>query len=355
MQLSSLTFVVTEDCNFKCTYCYQLKRDRYLDESTIKKALDFFSSYLKKECFIHFYGGEPLLAFELIRSAVGYIQDSIAEGKKAIGYTISTNGSLLNDEIVGFLSRHRFSVLLSFDGLAQDVTRRKGSFDKIVSHIRKLLETPDIDLKTNSVFTPKTIGCLTRSVQFINELGVQKIDYSFAQTFPWKQSQFSLLQKELEDLRGMMLKNYWETGKIPLCNYKEKPSKGIAVCYAGRDRLDLTADAKLWGCNLFADYFKGREKTEEYAKYCFGDLDSFIEHHDRVYPEILMNYLNLRMDKFYTSDTRCIDCENLFSCGACPVDNLFSCSDVYQISRWECEFKKIMKRDATLFWEELER
>jgi len=354
MRIYSLTLVITEECNFRCSYCYQQKRNRYLDKSIIKNALEFFFPFLHEECYIHFYGGEPLLAFDRIKHTINCIQGLNHEGKKTIRYTISTNGSLLNDKILNFLSKHRFSVLLSFDGLAQDITKQKGSFGRIVSNIKRSLETPDISLETNSVFTQKTIGYFKRSIQFISDLGVPKIEFALSQIIPWEKSELIRLKKELVNLRRMMLAIYKKTGRIPLKNYKKKKPKGIFVCNAGRDRLDLTPDGKLWGCSLFADYFKGKEKTEEYAKYCFGDFHSFVKNHDTIYPEILLNYSNLRMDQYYTSDIRCVECSDLYSCGACPADNLLSSSDVRKVASWKCEIKKILRRNKRLFWEELE-
>ena len=354
MQFSSLTFVVTEDCNFRCSYCYQQKRNRFLDISKVEEALDFFYPFLKEECYIHFYGGEPLMAFDLIQDTLDCIQELNGSGNKTFRYTISTNGSLLTDEILDFLSRHNFSVLLSFDGLAQDLTKQEGSFERIVANIKRLLKTPDIELETNSVFTPETIGLLSRSIQLISELGVQKIDYALAQTCPWEQSKKIQLQRELTRLRKWLLSHYKKTGNMPLRKYKDKPSRAIFRCDAGRNRLALTPEGKLWGCTLFADYFKGKEKTDKYAEYCFGDLQSFVKQHKTIYPEVFKNYSNLRTDRFYTSDKPCKECSDLYFCGACPVDNLYFSSDIKEVAGWKCEIKKISRANKLLFWEEFE-
>jgi sulfatase maturation enzyme AslB (radical SAM superfamily) len=355
MQVCSLTFILTENCNYRCSYCYQQKGNRVLKKSTIKNALEFFFPYLHEESYIHFYGGEPLLHFDLIEYAVNFIQDLNAEGKRTIRYTISTNGSLMNDEITNFLSQHQFSILLSFDGLAQDITKQKGSLGQIVTIIKKLNKIPSIELEINSVFTQKTIGYLTKSIQFINGLGVPKMEFALSHTIPWEKSQLTRLNDELENLRKMMLHIFRKTGKISLDNYTKNTSKGIFVCNAGRNRFDITPDGKLWGCSLFADYFKGKEHTEEYAKYCYGDLHSFIKQHDTVYPEILLNYSGLQMDRYFTSDTLCAECSNLYSCGACPADNLLSCSNARKIAWWDCEIKKILMKNKEQFWEEMER
>lgn len=355
LQVCSLTFILTENCNYRCSYCYQQKGNRVLNKSTIKNALDFFSPHLHEESYIHFYGGEPLLNFDLIKYTVNNIQDLNGGGKKTIRYTVSTNGSLLNDKIINFLNQHRFSVLLSFDGLAQDITKQKGSFGQIVANIKKLTKIPSIELEINSVFTQKTIGYLTKSIQFINELGVPKMEFGLSHTIPWGKSQLIQLNDELENLRKMMLAIFKKTGKIPLDNYTKNTSKGIFICNAGRNRFDITPDGKLWGCSLFADYFRGKKITKESANYCFGDLHSFIKNHETLYPEILLNYSGLRMDRYFTSDTRCAECSYLYSCGACPADNLLSCSDVRKIAWWDCEIKKILMKNKEHFWEEMER
>jgi len=354
MEFSGFTLIVTEECNFNCPYCYQKKGERYLDASTIEKALDFFFPFLKEECYINFYGGEPLLALDQIRHAVNYIQYKNIKQKKQIRYSITTNGSLLDNDVLQFLSHHKFSVLLSFDGYAQEIYRRKGSFDHIVSIIKKVIRNTDIDLETNSVFTPKTIGYLSRSIQFIAELGVQDIDFSICKISQWSTSSLKKVQREHSSLREFLLSHYKKEGNIPLADFRPNSRKEVFLCFAGRDRMSLAPDGKLWGCCLFSDFFKGYEGTEEYGKYCFGDLDSFIENYERIYPEILSNFSNLRTDHFYTSSIFCIMCDELEECGVCPIDTAFSGCITKRIPQWKCEIKKIFRKEKKLFWKELE-
>ncbi|MCP5053682.1 MAG: 4Fe-4S cluster-binding domain-containing protein, partial [bacterium] len=70
MKLSQLAFIVTDACNFHCTYCPQQKESTYMKPSTIDKALPFFYPYLDKDAVVTFFGGEPLLAFDTIKYAV---------------------------------------------------------------------------------------------------------------------------------------------------------------------------------------------------------------------------------------------------------------------------------------------
>lgn len=352
-EFTNFTFILTEECNFNCSYCYQKREKEYIDISAVEKAIDFFFPYFKKECSISFSGGEPLLAFEQIEQSLNYIQVKNKTPKKQIQYYITTNGSLINENILRFLNQHKFSLMLGFDGLAQDISRKKGSFEHIVSIIKKILESPDINLVTNSVFTPETIGYLSKSTQFIMELDVPNISFSFSNNSTW--DQFSLLQlkDELVSLRKFLIEFYKKKGLIPLIDFRKNRRRGIFACFAGKDRMTLAPDGKLWGCHFFHEYLRGREGTPEYHMYCFGDLNSFIKNHERDYPKVLSNYSSLRMDFFYTSETFCIQCPELDGCVVCPMEAVFSSSIIGKISDWTCRIRKIVRKEKELFLEEL--
>ncbi|MCK4556220.1 MAG: hypothetical protein KAU47_01790, partial [Candidatus Aminicenantes bacterium] len=113
--------------------------------------------HLTKYYYLNFYGGEPLLSFELIKQTISFLNNANKESGKKSDYSITTNGSLLSYETIQYLDEHKFSVELSFDGLAQDKSRQKGSAKRIVPIIQELLECPNIDLETNSVFSPDTV------------------------------------------------------------------------------------------------------------------------------------------------------------------------------------------------------
>ncbi|MGD9347405.1 MAG: radical SAM protein, partial [Candidatus Aminicenantes bacterium] len=196
MNFSGLNFNLTDDCNCNCSYCYQRKGELYMDASTIEKAVDFFFPFLEEECYINFYGGEPLLAYDLIQRSVAYIQKNNHQEKKHVRFSLNTNGDLIDGNVLEFLDRIGFIVLLSFDGLAQDVHRKKGSFGKIVSLIDKILQSPNIKLQTNSVFTPETVSSLSKSLRFIAEKGVTDIDFCLDKTSHWNSSPLQEFEKE---------------------------------------------------------------------------------------------------------------------------------------------------------------
>jgi radical SAM protein with 4Fe4S-binding SPASM domain len=321
----------------------------------MEKALDFFYPLFDDECFVQFYGGEPLLGFPQIRKAVEFIQRKNRRQRKNVTFTISTNGSLIDDSILDFFDQNNFYVQLSFDGMAQNITKKNGSFDQIVSNIKRLVEAPNIDLETNSVFTPETLVYLTDSVSFLIDCGVPRISVACSRMIPWLDSSLAHLKNELSSLREFLLSHHERTEKFPVVDFQKEEKKGIYVCFAGKNQMTLAADGLLWGCYMFADYFRANKNRKEFDEFCFGDLDAFIHDYENIYPQVLSNYSKLRVDRFFTPDESCRDCSYLKMCEVCPVDNLFSGSDdIREVNRASCRMKRIFMSEKRLFRQGLE-
>jgi sulfatase maturation enzyme AslB (radical SAM superfamily) len=351
VQFSSFAIILTEACNYECGYCYQGRGDHKIQIPSIKEALDFFYPFLSDDSYINFSGGEPLLEFETIRQSVDHINKKFPNGKK-INYTLTTNGSLITDEVAAFLNDHRFSVMVSFDGPAQELGRQKGSFDSTVQILKKLLNLDNIELETNSVFTAESVNELSRSIKFIAELGIKRIGFALSTVPSWDDASLKKLEVELSSLREFAVGVYKREGGIPISTF-QKPEPGLFYCSAGNDRLALAPDETVWGCYLFAEFFKNRQDTEGYDRYCFGDLDSFIKNHTKVYSQIAGNYALLRMDMFKTPEKYCILCPDLDECGVCPIDAALSTMVLGKLPDWMCDMKKAFRAERKRFWEDV--
>lgn len=118
--ISQLIIEVTNACNFKCRYCHQTnilqKQKKVMTEEVAYQSIDFLFDHSKDatEIAITFYGGEPLLNFELIKKIVLYANKKFKT--KIVSYNMTTNASLLNNEIISFLVKNNFSLLISLDG-----------------------------------------------------------------------------------------------------------------------------------------------------------------------------------------------------------------------------------------------
>ena len=354
MKISMLTFILTENCNFNCSYCSQTRTGRNLESIEIKKCLDFFFPWLDRECHFNFYGGEPLLRFQQIEEIVAWIQTRNKKAKKEISFGISTNGSLIHDKVLEFLDIHQFTVLLSFDGLAQDHGRKKGSQEPTIRVLKKLQDLKNIDLHVNSVFTPGTIGFLADSIRFIQDLGVENHDFSLAFNYEWDSGDLMIYKKQLQSLRKDLIDRYWHTHEIPLSAYRKQTGWGLFSCAAGKDRFVLDPDTSLWGCHLFANHFQGQETGQEFNRYSFGILDDFIENHGLNYEKIQKNHRVLSQEQFFTDRKDCVFCRYLKECHICPVAAANFGSINGKIPGWLCKSQKITVDEKRIFWKEIE-
>ncbi len=122
-KLRKITLQVTQECNFRCSYCTysddsanRKHTNKSMTWETAKKAIDFLINHSMDTEVINvgFYGGEPLLEFELIKQCINYTKQ-VGEGK-TITYTITTNGSLINEKILVFLYENDIPLVISLDG-----------------------------------------------------------------------------------------------------------------------------------------------------------------------------------------------------------------------------------------------
>lgn len=176
--ISSLTLQVTQNCNLRCEYCpysggYNNRKhtNKKMDIETAKKAVDFYikHSFDLPNINVSFYGGEPLIEFSLIKEIVKYTK---AKGfGKIIKFRMTTNATLMNEEIIRFLVENDFNITISLDGPKEihDKHRRtisnKGTYDIIVKKIEYINRNfPEFinNILINCVIDPSIdFGCLS--------------------------------------------------------------------------------------------------------------------------------------------------------------------------------------------------
>lgn len=149
--VESITLQVTQQCNLKCNYCpysgsyYNREHsNRHISFETAKQAIDFYiaHSFDIPVAHIGFYGGEPLIEYDLIRKIVEYCREKCF-GKK-IMYFMTTNATLLTEEVIDFLMENEFNLSISLDGPRNYHDRNRhriddsGSFDIVMQNIERL-------------------------------------------------------------------------------------------------------------------------------------------------------------------------------------------------------------------------
>jgi sulfatase maturation enzyme AslB (radical SAM superfamily) len=309
--------------------------------------------FLTESYNLNFYGGEPLLCFALIERTISFLEEKNKQSAKKAHYALTTNGSLLTEKIIQALSRYRFTIEYSFDGFAQNIQRKSGSFDAAVSNIERILESPGISLEINSVFTPETAGSLSASVSFMVGLGVKDINLSLSLLRPWNEQSLDLLREELANVTEFLCAHYQKHRSIPVKNFRDNGVEGFFYCAGGQDRMAVNSAEEIWGCDLFGDYFLGKEDSPVFSDFFFGHLDTFAQNHEKVFLQISTNYARLAMDNFATPHRKCLFCSNLESCTICPAAAAFSGKALGEIPCFVCEIQKIRIAEQQKFWKKI--
>jgi uncharacterized protein len=200
--LQRVVLNVTNQCNLACTYCYEYSGDRiaqqegkpkYMSADIAESAVEMLltESAGREGLHVTFFGGETLLNFPVMRSTVQYAKRRVAEMGKRIEFSLTTNATLLTEEIVEFLSEHRIGVTVSIDG-DQELNDKmrvfhdgRGSYNVIAPKIKNLLKKH----RTNSIGARVTLTSQVSDVKKIyrhltQELGFDSVGFSPATASP---------------------------------------------------------------------------------------------------------------------------------------------------------------------------
>ncbi|PXV86890.1 uncharacterized protein C8E03_11190 [Lachnotalea glycerini] len=295
-KLQSICLQVTQDCNLRCEYC--VYSGNYLNRSHDKKimsletaqnAIDFLiqnSSESDRVC-IGFYGGEPLLNFDVIKDTVLYALEKYP-GKNYY-FTLTTNGTVFNENYLSFLEEHKFSITISIDGdqKIHDMNRKfkdsdKGSFYTIMKNIERIKESyPNLAKRMmfsvvlsvssdfmgcNEFFTNTNILKETElSVSTVSnrykdgEHNVQKENNIISQRYELFKCILILIGKLDESCCSKMVKNYYYKLRE---HYKQfyitengvKPiSHPSGPCIPGAFRLFVNVDGNFFPCEKVSE------------------------------------------------------------------------------------------------------
>lgn len=205
------TLCITRECNLNCSYCYIGKERDKMPLTVANAIVDFAfeNTPTEENIDIGFFGGEPLLEFELIREITGIIEDHPSFSPDRTILTVVTNGTIFSEKIANFLSEHHISFNLSCDGPPFVHNRFRtfpngtGSSAIIEDNIYKALDVFSA-IPVNAVYHPDTFQYLPQVIEYFSNLGIRHIYLNPDFSAPWSEKE----AKHLPGIFGQIGKQY---------------------------------------------------------------------------------------------------------------------------------------------------
>lgn len=353
-QLKALCLHIAHDCNMCCKYCFagegEYSGDRSLMSFEVgKRALDFLieQSGSRKNLEVDFFGGEPLLNFDVVKQLVAYARSIEKEKGKNFRFTLTTNGVLLNDEVMEWANKECYNVVLSLDGRKEtnDRMRRtrndKGTYDLILPKFQKMAkERNQQGYYIRGTYTHYNTD-FANDILHLADLGFEqlamepvvtdpKMDYALQESdIPKLKDQYDLLAKEMckrnREGKGFTFFHYMIDLEGGPCIYKR-----ISGCGVGTDYMAVTPWGDLYPCHQFV----GDEK------FLLGNVFDGVKNTDIVNEFKLCNVY---------SREACQDCfAKLYCSGGCSANAYHTTGKITGTCNMSCELHRKRVENAIM-------
>ncbi|MFR1833592.1 MAG: thioether cross-link-forming SCIFF peptide maturase [Lachnospiraceae bacterium] len=344
--VKALCLHIAHDCNLACRYCFAEEgeyhgRRALMSYEVGKKALDFLiaNSGNRQHLEVDFFGGEPLMNWDVVKRLVEYGRSQENEHNKKFRFTLTTNGVLLNDEIMEFCNKEMSNVVLSLDGRKEvndhmrPFRNGKGSYDLIVPKFQKFAELRgDKDYFVRGTFTNKNLD-FGEDVLHYADLGFKKMSMEPVVAEPTedyaiREEDLPQILAEYDRLAAEYVKRHKEGRGFTFFHFmvdlKQGPcvAKRLSGCGSGTEYLAVTPWGDLYPCHQFV----GKEE------FLLGNVDTGVTN-TAIRDEF-------KLCNVYAKE-KCKDCFARFYCsGGCAANSYNfhkSITDAYDIG---CKMQK---------------
>ncbi|HSH36632.1 thioether cross-link-forming SCIFF peptide maturase [Schnuerera sp.] len=275
--IKALCLHVAHDCNLRCNYCFASQGDFKGDRSLMsldvgKRALEFLveNSGNRRNLEVDFFGGEPLMNFNLVKELVYYGRELEKDNNKHFRFTITTNGVLLDEDKIDFINEHMDNVVMSLDGRKEinDNMRKtvtgQGSYDIILPKFKELInKRGDKDYFIRGTFTSYNLD-FSKDVLDYYQNGFKMTSIEPVVTDP--DMGYALREEHMETVLEeyeKFSKEYIEIKKKDkdflffhfMIDLNQGPclAKRAVGCGAGSEYMAVTPDGDLYPCHQFVD------------------------------------------------------------------------------------------------------
>ena len=273
--VKALCLHVAHSCNLNCSYCFASQGKYHGDRAlmsfeTGKQALDFLMDHSgsRRHLEVDFFGGEPLMNFQVVKDLVAYARGVEKERGKQFRFTLTTNGMLIDDDVIDFANRECSNVVLSLDGRKEIHDRFRvdyagnGSWEKIVPKFQRLVEARNgKNYYMRGTFTHANPDFL-KDVQVMLDLGFRELSMEPVVCAEGDPSALTaedlpIVMKQYEDLARLLVKKRREGDPFTFYHYmidlKGGPCvyKRISGCGSGTEYMAVTPWGDLYPCHQF--------------------------------------------------------------------------------------------------------
>lgn len=288
--VKALCLHIAHDCNLACRYCFagegEYKGDRSLMSYEVgKKALDFLveNSGSRRNLEVDFFGGEPLMNFDVVKKLVTYGREIEKTKDKHFRFTLTTNGVLLNDDVIDFANREMDNIVLSIDGRKEvhDYMRPfkngTGSYDLIIDKFKKVAELRNqTKYYVRGTFTHNNLDfvedVLSLADEGFEQISVEPVVAGPDEPYAIREEDIPVICEGYDRLAKEMLKRKKEGKGFNFFHYMIDLSGGPCVykrlsgCGSGTEYLAVTPWGDLYPCHQFV----GEEE------FCLGNVEEGI-------------------------------------------------------------------------------
>lgn len=285
-EVKALCLHIAHSCNLTCSYCFAAQgnfhgKSALMSLDVGKRAIDFLveNSGKRKNLEVDFFGGEPLLNFDVVKEIVAYARSIEKQHNKNFRFTLTTNGMLIDDDVIDFANRECHNVVLSLDGRKEihDALRKtssgKGSYDTIVPKFKKLVDSRgSTGYYMRGTFTHRNPD-FTEDVLHMADLGFSELSMEPVVCAPddpnaLTDEDVKIVCEQYEKLAYEMIKRKKCGNGFTFYHYMIDLTGGpciykrIAGCGSGTEYFAVTPWGELYPCHQFV----GEEK------YKMGDI-----------------------------------------------------------------------------------
>ena len=348
--VKALCLHVAHTCNLNCSYCFASQGKYHGDRAVMsfevgKQALDFLiaNSGTRRNLEVDFFGGEPLMNFDVVKQLVAYARSVEKQYNKNFRFTLTTNGMLIDDDVIDFANRECSNVVLSLDGRKEIHDRfrvdyaGKGSWETIVPKFQKMVEARNgKEYYMRGTFTHANPDFLN-DIKTMLDLGFTELSMESVVCAPGDPSELTetdmpIVMRQYEELADLMIERRKAGKPFTFYHYMIDLTGGpciykrVSGCGSGTEYMAVTPWGDLYPCHQFV----GEEKFK------LGDVWQGVTNHDAQAEFAACNVY---------AHPECADCwAKLYCSGGCAANAYHATGKVTGVYEPGCRlFRKRME------------